>query len=157
MQPDQNDCFVIQGKLALPYQYFAGRTGSRFLIALRDEKKIKGVRCGKCSQVFVPPRANCNFCFEDLSEKWVEVGTKGRVSGFTVIRYQEPYQPCRPPYILALIKLDGADTPLVHVVKGVPLDKMKIGLPVEAVFANETTSTIMDIDHFRPVDFDPQL
>ena len=38
MSPSQEDSFVIEGKLALPYQYFAGRTGSRFLIALRDEE-----------------------------------------------------------------------------------------------------------------------
>ena len=33
-------CDVKEGKLALPYQYFAGRVGSRFLISLRDDRKI---------------------------------------------------------------------------------------------------------------------
>jgi uncharacterized OB-fold protein len=66
MGSTKEDCFVMDGKLALPYQYFAGRTGSRFLISLRDEKKIKGVRCQRCDKVFVPPRSTCERCFCDI-------------------------------------------------------------------------------------------
>jgi uncharacterized OB-fold protein len=151
MGSTKEDCFVVDGKLALPYQYFAGRTGSRFLISLRDEKKIKGVRCEKCDKVFVPPRSTCERCFSDISENWVELKNTGTVTGFTVVRFKEPYQPAEPPYILALIQLGGADTSLVHIVKGVPVSEMRVGLEVEAAFAEKTTSTIMDIDHFRRV------
>ena len=86
----------------------------------------------------------------DISENWVELKNTGSVTGFTVVRYAEPHQPAKAPYILGLIQLDGADTPIPHIVKGVALDEMKVGLRVEAVFAETTTSTIMDIDHFRP-------
>ncbi len=150
MHSAKEDSFVVEGKLALPYQYFAGRTGSRFLVTLRDEKKIMGVRCEKCDKVFVPPRSTCERCFSNLSENWVELKNTGTVTGFTIVRYEEPHQPVKPPYILALIQLDGADTPITHIVKGVPLSKMEMGLKVKAVFAKKTTSTIMDIDHFRP-------
>ena len=147
---NKEDSFTVQGKLALPYQYFAGRTGSRFLVTLRDQKKIMGVRCKKCDKVFIPPRSSCERCFTDISENWVELKNTGTVTGFTIVRYKEPHQPIKPPYILALIKLDGADTPITHIVKGVPISKMKVGLKVEAVFAKKSTATIMDIDHFRP-------
>lgn len=147
---DTRDCFVVKGKLALPYQYFAGRTGSRFIISLRDDKKIKGVRCRQCDKVYLPPRSTCEHCFEDLTDSWVEVGPGGEITGFTIIRYEEPHQPVKPPYIQALIKLDGADTPIVHVVKGIPLSKVEIGQRVKAVFSRKTTNTIRDIDHFRP-------
>ena len=150
MPADREGSFVVEGKLALPYQYFAGRTGSRFLIALRDEKKIKGLRCEKCDKTFVPPRSTCVHCMSDISENWVELKNTGDVTGFTIVRYAEPHQPAEAPYILALVQLDGADTPMAHIVKGVPLEEMKVGLRVEAVFAETTTSTIMDIDHFRP-------
>ena len=152
MSPSQEDSFVIEGKLALPYQYFAGRTGSRFLIALRDEKKIQGLRCEKCDKTFVPPRSTCERCLSDISENWVELKNTGSVAGFTIVRYAEPHQPVEAPYILALIKLDGADTPIPHIVKGVPLGEMKVGMRVKAVFAETTTSTIMDIDHFGPAE-----
>ncbi len=144
-----DDCFVVEGKLALPYQYFAGRTGSRFLTALRDDREISGVRCDRCDRVFVPPRATCERCFSELSGNRVVLGSEGTVTGFSVVRYEEPYQPFPPPYVLALVRLDGADTPIAHVVRGVPPEEMRVGLRVEAVFAEESTSTIRDIDHFR--------
>ncbi len=157
MKPESKDCFIVEGKLALPYQYFAGRLGSRFLIGIRDEKKIRGVKCEKCGKVFIPPRKHCERCFVDISENFVDLGNTGTVTGFTIVRYSEPHQPCKPPYILALIKLDGADTPFAHIVRGVPLSKMKTGLRVQAVFAKKTTNSIMDIDHFRPIPEGPKF
>lgn len=148
--PSKADCFIVEGKLALPYQYFAGRTGSRFLVALRDERKILGVRCEACDVVYVPPRSSCDRCFADITGAWVEVGTKGKVENWTVVRYLEPHQPKKPPYILAQIRLDGAATPLTHIVEGVSPEELGVGLEVEAVFADEPPSTIMAIDHFRP-------
>jgi 3-hydroxybutyryl-CoA dehydratase len=150
MNTAAKESFVVNGKLALPYQYFAGRTGSRFIISIRDDKKIKGLKCKTCNKVFVPPRSTCERCFADISENWVELENTGTVTGFTVIRYEEPHQPFKPPYILAQIKLDGADTSLTHIVKRVPASKMKTGMRVKAVFAKKTTATLMDIDHFEP-------
>lgn len=150
MNKQTDNCHVVEGKLALPYQYFAGRTGSRFLIGLRDEKKIMGVRCDACDKVFVPPRMTCERCFTNIADNWVELGNTGTVTGYTVIRYEEPHQPVKPPYILAQIKLDGADTPITHIVKGVGLSKIKTGDRVKAAFARKPTSSIMNIECFRP-------
>jgi len=144
------DAFVVEGKLALPYQYFAGTVGSRFLIALRDEQKILGQRCEKCDKVFIPPRATCERCFGDLSQSWVELGDTGEITNYTIINYEEPHQPVKPPYVMALIKLEGADTPIVHVVSGVDPDKIEIGMKVKAVFAEERIGSLMDIEHFVP-------
>ena len=147
---DTSDCFVVDGKLALPYTYFAGRVGSKFLTTIRDEKKIMGIKCNKCNKVFVPPRQTCDVCMEDIRDNWVDVQNTGEVTNFTVVRYDDKHLPKKAPYVLAMIKLDGADTSLVHVVEGIDLDKAKIGMKVQAVFADETTSTILDIDHFAP-------
>ena len=147
---DTSDCFLVDGKLALPYTYFAGRVGSKFLTTIRDEKKIMGIKCNKCNKVFVPPRQTCDVCLEDIRENWVDVQNTGEVTNFTVVRYDDKHLPKKAPYVLAMIKLDGADTSMVHVVEGIDVDKAKIGMKVQAVFANETTSTLMDIDHFAP-------
>ncbi len=157
MNTAKDDCFVVKGKLALPYQYFAGQTGSRFIISLRDEHKVRGLKCEKCSKVFVPPRSTCDICFENIADNWVDVANTGTVTGFTIIRYEEPHQPVKPPYILGLVKLDGADTPIAHIVKGVALSKMAVGLKVKAVFAKKTTNSIMDIDHFQVVSDKPKF
>jgi uncharacterized OB-fold protein len=50
-----------------------------------------------------------------------------------------------------MIKLEGADTPMVHIVEGIKPEEVKIGLKVRPVFAKETTHTILDIDHFEPI------
>ncbi len=157
MTTASKDSFVVEGKLALPYQYFAGRTGSRYLISLRDEKKIYGLKCDKCGKVFALPRQTCERCFVDISENWVELSNTGTVTGYTIIRYEEPHQPVKPPYILAQIRPDGADTSLTHIVRSVPLSKMKTGLRVKAEFAKQSTSSIMDIECFRPGDDKPQF
>lgn len=145
------DAFVIEGKMALPYQYFAGAVGSRFIVALRDEKKILAVRSSQTGKTYVPPRQVCDRTFERLDENWVEVGPEGVITGFTVIRYREPYQPKEPPYILALIKLDGADTAITHVVEaGVPA-AVRVGMRVRPIFGEERTDSILAIRHFEPV------
>ncbi len=151
MNQEHKDCFVVDGKLALPYQYFAGRTGSKFITTLRDKKQILGVKCDKCGKVFAPPRKTCETCFTEIGENWVELKDTGTVTNWTVIRYAEPHQPLPPPYILALVKLDGADTPFAHVVTGIAASQMKEGQRVKARFAKKTTNTIMDIECFRPL------
>ncbi len=145
------DCKVMTGKMALPNQYFAGRVGSKFIIALRDEHKILGVRCEKCNKVFVPPREYCEKCLEKLDENWVELSNEGVITNYTLVNYNDKHLPRRAPYILALVKVDGADTPFPHIVEGIDVEDVKVGMRVKAVFAEETTNTILDLDHFEPL------
>jgi len=139
------------GKMVLPVQYFAGRVGSRFIISLRDDRKILGVRCPECNKVYVPPREYCERDLTKLDENWVELGNEGVVTNYAVVRYYDRHLPLKPPYVLAQIKLDGADTPLTHILGEVEPDQVEIGMRVKAVFAEKTTNTILDIDHFAPI------
>jgi 3-keto-5-aminohexanoate cleavage enzyme len=144
------DSFVVEGKMALPYTYFAGRVGSKFITTIRDQKKIMGVKCPACNMVYLPPRQVCDKDFTDIRDKWVEVSNKGAVTNFTIVRYNDKHLPRKAPFVLALIKLDGADTPFMHILDECKLEDVKVGMMVEAVFAKETTNTILDIDHFKP-------
>jgi 3-keto-5-aminohexanoate cleavage enzyme len=144
------DSFVVEGKMALPYTYFAGRVGSKFITTIRDQKKIMGVKCPTCNVVYLPPRQVCDKDFTDIRDKWVEVSNTGTVANFTVVRYDDKHLPRKAPFVLALIKLDGADTPFMHILEECKIEDVKIGMKVEAVFAKETTNTILDIDHFKP-------
>jgi uncharacterized OB-fold protein len=149
MKDEKNFSFVIEGKMALPYQYFAGAVGSKFIVALRDEKQILGVRCCNCEKTFVPPRQTCERCFAPLTDNWVKVESTGEVTGFTVVRYAEPYQPKETPYVLALIKLDGADTAIAHVLECGGVQNARVGMRVRAVFAGEPKDNILNISHFE--------
>jgi len=148
---DTTDSYVVEGKLALPYTYFAGRVGSTFITTIRDQQKIMGVKCNTCDKVFVPPRQTCERCLEDIQDNWVELGNSGEVVTFTVVRYDDKHLPRKAPFVLAMVKLDGADTPMVHILEGVDIDDVQIGTKVRAVFAKITTNTVLDIDHFFPV------
>lgn len=148
---DTSDCYVVKGKLALPYTYFAGRVGSAFITTLRDKHKIMGVKCNTCDKVFVPPRQTCERCMEDIRNNWVELGNTGELVNFTVVRYDDKHLPRKAPFVLAMIKLDGADTPMAHILEGVDMDAVQEGMKVKAVFAEKTTNTILDIDHFEPI------
>jgi hypothetical protein len=47
--------FVFAGKLDIPNTYTAGKMGSRFLIELRDNKKIMGIKCPNVTwSMFLP-------------------------------------------------------------------------------------------------------
>ncbi len=148
---DVSDCYVQEGKLALPYSYFAGRVGSTFITTLRDQRRILGVRCNTCGKVFVPPRQTCERCMEDIRNNWVTLSNTGEVVNYTVVNYDDRHLPRKAPFILALIRPDGADTPMVHILEGIEGDKVQPGLKVKAVFSEKTTHTILDIDHFEPV------
>lgn len=148
---DTSDCFVMPGKMALPNQYFAGRVGSKFIISLRDARKILGVKCPQCDMVYVPPREYCDKDLTCLTGHWVEVGNEGVVTNYTVVRYYDRHLPRKPPYILGLIRLDGSDTPITHIIEGIDPGQLTIGMKVKAVFADQTTNTILDINHFEPL------
>ena len=107
---DTKDCFVIEGKLALPYSYFVGRVGSTFITTIRDKKKIMGVRCKTCNKVFVPPRQTCERCFEDIRDNWVDLKDTGEITNFTIIRYDDGHLPRKAPFVLALIDPAGYAT-----------------------------------------------
>lgn len=144
------DSYVVEGKMALPYSYFAGRVGSKFITTIRDQKKIMGVKCPTCNTVYVPPRQVCDVDFTDIRDSWVDLSNTGTVVNYTVVRYDDKHLPRKAPFVLALVKLDGAGTPFMHIVEECKIEEVKIGMKVEAVFAKETTNTILDIDHFKP-------
>ncbi len=147
---DLKTAIVVEGKMALPYSYFAGRVGSKFITTIRDQKKIMGVQCPTCNTVYLPPRQVCDIDFTDIRDKWVEVTISARWTNFTVVRYDDKHLPRKAPFVLALVKLDGAGTPFMHILEECKIEDVKIGMKVEAVFAKETTNTILDIDHFKP-------
>jgi uncharacterized protein len=140
---------VLEGQIKVPYTWSVGEVGSRFLVALRDEKKILGNRCDQCKTVYVPPRKNCGVCFKEIGEdSLIEVGTEGTVTAYTIVRYDYPMQPTKSPFAYAIIKLDGADVGFVHIIKD-DLGKLAKGVRVAAKFKEDRTGQILDIDSFE--------
>jgi uncharacterized OB-fold protein len=144
------DVFVYYGKIYIPNTYTAGAVGSRFLIELRDNKKIMGMRCTACDLVYVPARSVCKHCFAQL-DKWVEVSDRGTLQTYTVAGQANGVQPVDPPIIYGVILLDGASTGLVHMLSEVDLENLAVGMRVKAVFREKRTASILDIKYFAPL------
>lgn len=145
--------YTVKGRLYVPYYNYAGKTGSRFLIDLRDNKRITGMKCTGCGIVYVPPKSICPRCLSELDE-WVNVSDTGTLITYTRVNYTytPSYQPCEVPYMLGIIQLDGADTGLCHLLGEVSFEKLTAGLRVQAVFKEKREGSILDIKYFKPID-----
>ena len=143
---------VYQSKINVPYSWWAGDTATRFFVALRDEKKITATKCDACGKVFLPPRKVCPSCFTE-NKNWVNISDEGTVISFSVARRQLAAIPHdrKIPVIWGLIKLDGADTALLHYLDEVKPEEVVIGMRVKAVFSETRKGNIRDISHFQPV------
>ncbi len=141
---------VYESRIKVPYTWSVGETGSRFLIELRDYKKIFGTKCLKCDKVYLPPRKTCGQCFSENLE-WVELSSQGALITYTIVWYKSSAMPMKPPFAYGIIQLDGASTGLVHLLGEVNFEEIKPGMRVEAVFKDERIGDIMDIRYFRPV------
>lgn len=152
----EKDHMIIEsGDAGQPFKYAVGLHGSKFFQELRDHKRILGIRCPKCSKVYIPPRRVCGECFTEMTE-FVEVGPKGRIASFTILRYAfidpETGEKKPVPYGYGFIKFDGADTLFQHYIDIDDESRIKIGARVEPVFAEKRRGTIKDISNFRIID-----
>jgi uncharacterized OB-fold protein len=145
------DLRVWRGTMPVVNRYTAGLAGERFLRALRDEARLLGTRCSRCGVTYVPGRLFCERCFDELTE-WVEVGPAGTVEAVTALHLAPDGSRLEVPVLLALIRLDGADTVLFHRLGGIETENARIGLRVRPVFkdAAQRTGSILDIVHFTP-------
>ncbi len=146
---------VESGEAIQPFDYAIGLHGSLFFKELRDNRRFMGIRCPKCNKVYIPPRRVCGDCFVEM-EDFVEVGPRGRIGTFTILRYAfidpETGDMKPVPYGYGFIQLDGADTLFQHYINIKDEKRIKIGARVEPVFSDERKGTIRDIEYFQVVD-----
>ena len=146
---EETETLVHKGRIKVPYTWWVGETGTDFFNAIRDDKTITGSFCPNCNQVFVPPRKTCGRCFkQDLELR--KLGSSGVLTSFTIPRRKSDLAPREGLFAYGIIKLDGADVGLVHLVAGFEDGALKTGLKVEAVFKEDRQGNILDIEYFRP-------
>lgn len=131
--------------LSFDYTRSVGSTLGAFCTALRD-RRIVGVR-GSDGRVHVPVVEYDPVSYERLSEI-VPVSSVGTVLSWTWQTEPLEGQPLDRPFAWALIKLDGADTALLHAVDG----PVQTGDRVHAHWVDEPVGSITDIACFVPGD-----
>ena len=141
---------LIKSPTVLRYEVTAGEVTTRFLSGIL-QKKLLGQRCPACQKVYLPPRGSCPTCAVPTTDA-VEVGPRGTVTTFSVVRLPFEGQILPPPYACAHVVLDGADVPLLHIVGDCDVNTVRIGMRVEAVWAAVIEPTLASVLYFRPID-----
>jgi uncharacterized OB-fold protein len=139
---------VLRAPHVLEYAYTrsVGPVIGRFFAGLRDGR-IEGIR-GARGQVIVPPVEYDPQTAEELRE-FVEVGHSGVVTTWAWIEEPRKNNPLDRAFAWALIKLDGADTAMLHAVDAGSEAKMKTGMRVRARWRAERDGRIQDIECFE--------
>lgn len=146
---------MSEENLTAPYVYeyeyrrSLGPVISRFLSGLR-EGHVVGIRTA-VGRVLVPPVEYDPETGAQLDEL-VLVGNEGIVTSWTWIDAPRPKHPLKVPFAFALVKLDGADTAMLHAVDAGHPRRMVTGLRVRARWAPERKGSILDIACFEPVE-----
>ena len=131
------------------YTRSLGPVLSQFMAALA-ERRILGAR-GADGRVHAPP-----FEYDPVTAEppgdLLPVGPEGTVLSWSWMPEPLAGQPLAVPFAWALIRLDGADTALLHAVDAGSAAAMRTGLRVRPRWAAARTGSIRDIACFEPSD-----
>jgi hypothetical protein len=133
--------------LEYPYKRSVGPVIGRFLTGL-VEGRIQGIKTSS-GRVIVPPVEYDPETAEALS-RLVEVGDAGTVTTWAWVAEPRQNNPLQKPFAWALVKLDGADTALLHAVDAGSETAMRTGMRVKARWRAERVGHITDIECFAP-------
>ncbi|MFB7708735.1 Zn-ribbon domain-containing OB-fold protein [Streptomyces sp. NPDC056105] len=130
-----------------PFTRSLGPVQSAFLTGLR-ERIVLGVKTTD-GKVMVPPVEYDPVTADELRDL-VEVEPTGTVTTWAWNPEPRRGQPLDVPFAWVLVKLDGADTGLLHALDAPGPDAVTTGMRVRVRWAAERTGAITDIACFEP-------
>jgi uncharacterized OB-fold protein len=134
-------------EIGFDYTRSLGPVLGEFMTALAG-RRILGSR-GADGRVHAPPFEYDPVTFAPPAGL-VEVGPEGTVTSWTWVAEPLEGQPLAHPFAWALIRLDGADTAMLHAVDGGSAAAMATGMRVRARWAASPAGHISDIACFDP-------
>jgi hypothetical protein len=139
-------------EIAFDYTRSLGPVLGQFMTALR-ERRVLGARAAD-GTVHAPPFEYDPVTFLPPAEL-VTVGPAGTVLTWTWQPEPLAGQPLDRPFGWALIRLDGADTAMLHAVDAGSAAAMRTGMRVRPRWAADRVGSIRDIACFEPGDAAP--
>jgi hypothetical protein len=129
------------------YRRSLGAVLGRFFTELRG-RRLVGIR-RPAGQVLVPP---CEYDPDtgDALDEIVPVGPGGVVTTWAWVTRPTNRHPLDRPFAWALIRLDRADTGMLHAVDAGNESAMSTGMRVKPRWRSETSGEIRDIACFEP-------
>jgi uncharacterized OB-fold protein len=145
---------ALQAPYVLEYTYrrSVGSVVGQFLAGLRDQR-VLGIKTSS-GRVLVPPPESDPETGEALSEL-VEVGQAGVVTTWSWVVTPRKNHPLQKPFAWALVKLDGADSAMLHAVDAGSIEKMSTGMRVRVRWKTERVGHVSDIACFER--FEPSV
>lgn len=135
-----------------PFTRSLGPVQGAFLTGLR-ERVVLGVRTSD-GRTLVPPVEYDPVTAEEIRDL-VEVAPTGTVTTWAWNHLPRRDQPLDTPFAWALVRLDGADTALLHALDAPGPDAVHTGMRVRVRWAEERVGAITDIACFEPYDDSP--
>jgi uncharacterized OB-fold protein len=121
---------------------------SHFFTGLRDGRLEANKT--KAGRVLMPPMEYDPETGDDTADGFVSVGPGGVVTTWSWIDAPRKQHVLDRPFAWALVKLDGADTPMLHAVDAGSEGAMSTGMRVTVKWADERIGQIQDIACFVP-------
>ena len=145
---------VLSAPLDIGFDYTRslGPVLGRFMTGLRD-RRVLGSRTAD-GRVHVPPLEYDPATHAPVTEL-VGVRPVGTVTSWTWTDRPLDGQPLDRPFGWALIRLDGADTAMLHAVDAGTREAMRTGMRVRIRWAARRSGHIRDIECFEPGDNPP--
>jgi uncharacterized OB-fold protein len=145
---DFREIMRIELKMDFTYKHILGKY-SKFFIELAN-KKFVTTECKNCGKVWGIPRPLCSDCMSITS--WKELPGTGTLESYSVSNFVPSFMKVEIPYVLAIVKLDGADTLFTHQLRnyGDSTDALKTGMKVKVAYTDEKVDHPMLLMHFEP-------
>ena len=134
-------------RLEYPYSRSTGPVIGAFLTALRDGRFVGAT--GSDGRIIVPPTEYDPVTSDDVGEL-VEVGPGGVIDSWAWVSRPLRKHPLQVPFAWALVRLDGADTAMLHAVDAGSEGAMRTGMRVRVKWRDERVGEIQDIACFVP-------
>lgn len=141
-------------EVSFDYTRSTGPVIGRFLTGLREGTVI-GARASD-GRVRVPPPEFDPATLEPVTD-FVEVAPTGQVVSWTWVPDPVRGQPFDRPFAWALVRLDGADTPLLHALDVASPDQVVTGMRVRVRWREQRDGSITDIACFEPAGAAPEI
>jgi uncharacterized protein len=132
--------------LEFPYRRSLGPVVGPFLSGLRS-KKVIGTKTSD-GRVLVPPLEYDPETGEAVAEGFVDIAPTGTVETAAWVQEPQRKHPLQSPFAWVLVKLDGADTSLLHALDA-PRTSAVAGARVQIRWREERQGHITDIECFE--------
>ena len=140
------DPLIIQDHYEIDYRHSYAQD-SPFFVGL-SKGDLLGSRCTACAYMYATPRSHCMEC--GAPTKWETLPLAGRIHTFTVCYYGGESFLKETPFILILVEFKEVDTLFLARLKGIPPERVHIGLQVRPRFAKPPTFKVTDV-WFEPL------